>query len=364
MGSCKDNQNQEDMDIGRTTKPSQCGAVYRLTQKIGEGKYGIVFKGYNIADTSEGLDPSEVEPLAIKFLKGDQKEIAARMLRREVALQAKLRSLHLANVEDYRTDAEQPYLVMEYVPETLFGLFCRNVINQEVIINLIRQTPCLLKDFLTAGVVHLDLKPNNIGYQGLNIGAEIGPDDFDDCSIIALDYGLALLLPPSGHGTIWHTGTAETLPYSAPEFVQIGEVNKSTDTYAMGKTMEWLLTGALSQSLYEFGENILSYHGVRPPQSLLDMHAAMTAPDPSARPSPEQLERIASLVAAELERKTTVEREPFLFGAKSIRQSLAPVHGEQYARDWSSADAPTSSDLRVLERELLGMVSGCGSLEE
>lgn len=127
--------------------------------------------------------------------------------------------------------------------------------------------------------------------------------------------------------------------------------------YGMGKTLEWLLTGVLSRSPYEFGENVLSYHRVRPPPSLIDMYAAMTAPNPSARPSPEQLERIASQVVAELEQGTVLAGGPVLFGAKSIQESLAPAGERRYARYWSSADEPTSSDLRALDEELPGMVS-------
>ncbi len=332
------------LTVGRSTKPSHSGAVYKLTQKLGEGRNGVVFKGYNTGDTSDGFDPADTEPVAIKFLKCNQGGVAAQMLRREVALQAILKSPYLANVEDYLADPEQPYLVMEYVPETLFGLFRKKAINQKVIMNLIRQTPLLLKDFLNAGIVHLDLKPNNVGYQGGVIGEEVDLEDYDNGGIIALDYGLALLLPLNGGSIVRHTGTAQTLPYSAPEFVQNGEVNRTTDTYGIGRTLEWVLTGVLSESPAEFRENVISYHGEKPPQSLIEMYAAMTAPDMSGRPSPEELERIATPVVAELEERT------ILFSAKSIQKSPAPADERTYARaDWSSVDEPTSSELRALE---------------
>ena len=340
--------------VGDKTRPSHVSAVYQLEQKLGEGRSGVVFQGYNTADVDEDFSPEDVEHFAIKFFKEDLNERTAQMLRREVAIQRKIISPHLANVEDYSTDPEQLYIVMEYVPETLFGLFCRNVINQKVIMNLIRQASLLLRSLQDAGVVHLDFKPNNVGYQGEVVGKKVDLDDYEGGSIIALDYGLALLLPPDGHLTVSHGGTAKTLPYSAPEFVQVGEVNKTTDTYGMGKVLEWTLTGLLSQSVAEFRDNIISYHRVKPPQSLIEMYATMTASDSAGRPSPEELKSIANRVITDLETGT------FLFGERSIQNASDPMDVRQIQSVRSSVDNPTSLELLSLEQESFGSL---GSLE-
>jgi serine/threonine-protein kinase len=78
-----------------------------------------------------------------------------------------------------------------------------------------------------AGLVHLDVKPRNVGISSSGRAT-------------LLDFGLAR----ANRQALVHKLPAGTLPYSAPELVRDGQVGPPTDVWGLGLLAHILLTGA------------------------------------------------------------------------------------------------------------------------
>lgn len=160
-----------------------------------------------------------------------------------------------------RTDAGQPYLVMEF----LRGKDLAQVAYEEGplpfsrIVDVLGQVLAALGEAHDLGIVHRDLKPENIILQPLRRGGDF---------VKVVDFGLAKLRTDAkGTGVTSPGIVCGTPDYMAPEQGRGDTIDGRSDLYAVGVILFQLLTGRLP------------FEAEAPTQVVM-MHMSIPAPDP------------------------------------------------------------------------------------
>ncbi|KAG2494371.1 hypothetical protein HYH03_007428 [Edaphochlamys debaryana] len=204
---------------------------------------------------------------------------------------------------DTRGDAEQAYIKLELCGESLGDVVKRRVpLREPEVLEILRQMASALRRIHEVGMVHLDVKPDNI----YTAAGPAAPSRDREHAVVAAqaaglsgaiyklgDFGLAAM--PGGQ----RAGTSEgDAKYLAPEafkshnFLSSGFADR-LDIFALGASAYELLRGS------ELPKNGPSYHDIRGGKIFLPSASAqlvlllkkMMAPDPSQRPTAEQLLR-------------------------------------------------------------------------
>lgn len=210
-------------------EPDTIVGAYRIGERLGAGGMGVVYRGHRADDQFE-------KQVAIKVIKRgmDSEEILARFLRERQVL-ADLEHPGIARLIDGGAlEDGRPYLTMEFVEGRDLLTYCdERGLDPQGRLQLFGQVCDALHYAHQRGVVHRDLKPNNIlvNDQGL---AKL------------CDFGIAKVLR-GGEEQTQITGTRSrpmTLEYASPEQVRGGNVGPTTDVYSLGLVLYRLLTGA------------------------------------------------------------------------------------------------------------------------
>jgi serine/threonine-protein kinase len=119
-----------------------------------------------------------------------------------------------------------PFLVMEYLEgETLAAICEREAITMETIVGICAQIATALAALHEAGVVHCDVKPENLFVQ-------------HDGSVKVIDFGVSRQVTEASD----ETSIAGTPAYMSPEQWR-GKPELASDVYSLGCVMYELLTG-------------------------------------------------------------------------------------------------------------------------
>jgi serine/threonine-protein kinase len=202
------------------------GNSYRLTELIGSGATGAVWRALDLA---RGVE------MAIKLLHDDlmhQPKAVTRFVQ-ERAILVMLRHRHIVRVYDLLTVGESLGLAMDLVE----GGSLRACLRERLTLPpaeaamLLSQVADALAEAHRNGVVHRDLKPDNILLDRADGTVEARLTDF----------GIARLLDNPGLTTSGAmVGTAN---YLAPETIYGGRAMPPVDVYALGVVLYELLTG-------------------------------------------------------------------------------------------------------------------------
>ncbi len=198
---------------------------YKIEEKIGEGSYGLVFRGQ---------DPLLKRDVAIKVAKintnsPEETHELGKAFYNEAQIAGNFTHTNIVTVFDVGRDNGMDYLVMELVPgrpvDDYFG--DTGIDSVEECIDIIHKC-CVALDFVHFhGIIHRDIKPGNIIYnrpQGL---------------VKLTDFGISHYLESKDH-----VSSAGTLAYMAPEhFLEARDITILTDIFALGCTMYKMLTG-------------------------------------------------------------------------------------------------------------------------
>jgi tetratricopeptide (TPR) repeat protein len=212
-------------------EPGQEVSHYRLTRRLGTGGMGDVFLA-----TDTTLD----RQVAIKFLTTPGDEAGRRRLLREARAAAALDHPGICSVYEVGTDAVAgDYIVMQFVAgETLAARLRRGRLLPAEALALVRQMAEALKAAHAQGVVHRDLKPQNI------ILTPGGAPKL-------LDFGLAKRVPTSRAAAEAMTASQVTMPYAivgtpgymAPEQIRDQPADSRADLFSLGCVTYECLTG-------------------------------------------------------------------------------------------------------------------------
>ena len=203
---------------------------YRLLEELGGGGMGVVFRA---------RDERDARDVAVKLLRFTTAE-ATRRIQREARATDGLDPARVARVyEAGETPDGQPFLVMEYVPgRTLRTILREGGVDRAEALRILREIAITLAAAHAAGLVHRDVKPDNVIVQ-------------DDGRVVLLDFGIVKHLDLSEDAAQVTTQlTSEgamigTPAYLAPEQALGREVGPAADQFSLAVTAFELLTGKL-----------------------------------------------------------------------------------------------------------------------
>src|SRR5690606_21048050 len=210
------------------------GGKYRVVRLVGDGGMGSV---YEARHEQLGI------PVALKFLRPDIAErpgLAARFLQ-EARVSATLQSPHVVRVSDVDTTADgSPYLVMELLAgESLQSLLDhRRKLSKDEAVDFALQILAGLEAAHARGVVHRDLKPDNV-FVTPSPGGPL---------IKIFDFGIAKVRESKEFSRgLTHAGILMGTPeYMAPEqLYSAAGVDHRADLYSLGVMLFEMLSGRL-----------------------------------------------------------------------------------------------------------------------
>jgi serine/threonine protein kinase len=244
---------------------------------------GLIHRS-NVLDVYDAWSPERACRVALKVPRPDRLRDrgAAAALLREGRLLRRLTHPHL--VRAYEVHAgPRPAVVLETLPgETLARLVARRRLSAAELAHLGVQLAGALRHLHRAGVLHLDLKPQNV------------IADAGRAKVIDLSLARAPGRMPAGRGTWCNL---------APEQARGGEVGPAADVWGLGLVLHEAATGANPFHDHpgdeEFPQLAIAAPPVRTlrrlPAALAGLVDACLAPDPADRPALDDV--LAALMA-------------------------------------------------------------------
>ncbi len=204
---------------------------YRLGRRLGGGGMGEVYEAQD-----ERLD----WPVAIKLLRPElatEQEQLCRFLQEAQAAGA-LSHPHIVQVLDAsKPDADEPFIVMERLEGSPLSsiLFIENRLPEKRAVRLAIQILDALSSAHASGIVHRDIKPDNVfvtrGYDGGEVAK-------------LLDFGVAKVARGGGSNRLTVTGQVVGTPsFMAPEQLTAEVTDGRADVFAVGALLYAMLTG-------------------------------------------------------------------------------------------------------------------------
>jgi serine/threonine protein kinase len=129
-----------------------------------------------------------------------------------------------------------PYIVMEYIDgPTLRTVLSDAALDVKRAAAIIKQIGAAVNHFHDKGILHLDLKPENIMLQALGDGNE---------AVKIVDFGIAKIMDSIGATSVLNTVLVGTLAYMSPEQLRDGgKITAASDVYSMAVVACEMITG-------------------------------------------------------------------------------------------------------------------------
>jgi serine/threonine protein kinase len=215
---------EHDSLIGSTLADS-----YRIVRLIGEGGMGRVYEARHTRLRNKRF--------AIKVLVEEyahQPEVVARF-EREAELSCQIAHPNVVGVYDvHRLPDGRPCIVSEYLEGQEFGALLEDVgrLDAPTAVRIVRQVCLALNAAHACGVIHRDMKPENV----FLIGDPAAP------LVKVLDFGISK--QDDGRANLTRTGTVMGTPaYMAPEQARGQKVDHRADVYSVGAILYRATTG-------------------------------------------------------------------------------------------------------------------------
>lgn len=201
------------------------GGRYEVLKGIGEGGMSKVYLAHDII-----LD----RDVAIKVLNYDfaNEQDLKRRFQREALSATSLTHPHIVNIFDVGEDEELHYLVMEYIEGQTLKKFIQTngPLQVHQAVNIMRQLVSAIANAHHNGIVHRDIKPQNILMDS-------------EGNVKITDFGIAMALSATAHTKT--NSVIGTVHYLSPEQARGGMATKKSDIYSLGIVFYELLTGEL-----------------------------------------------------------------------------------------------------------------------
>ncbi len=261
--------------------PPEVGTIvgtFTLQSKLGEGVSCHVFRGW---------DQTLSRPVALKILNWANvydRDAAMKQLRMEAMALARVKHPLVVRFLDFAFDPRWPYLVTEFFEGRPLGELIRDggALPPEWALYLVAQMADALGAVWRAGLVHRDIKPDNI-LVGPNGNAKL------------IDFGLAKSEALEAARDRTGPELAGTAAYLAPEQAKDASlVDHRADIYSLGVTLYESLTGRLPFEARNRVQVIFQHLNTPPvppaqraegiPPLLSDLCLWMLAKNPDERP--------------------------------------------------------------------------------
>jgi len=209
---------------------------YQIQGLLGAGGMGEVYRA---------IDPTLGRPVALKVLRPELSRDPERLSRflHEARAASALNHPNILTVHEVGDHDGSRYLVTELVEgETLRERLARGALSLRDILDITMQTASALAAAHAAGIVHRDIKPDNL---------MLRPDGY----VKVLDFGVATFArasaAPDAMATMATMGPPETgagmivgtIAYMSPEQARGLPVDGRSDAYSLGVVLYELLTG-------------------------------------------------------------------------------------------------------------------------
>lgn len=205
---------------------------YRLEAPLARGGMGEIWLAF---------DEVLRRRVALKILRGGGAFDATSVARfeREAQAASNLTSAHTIKIYDYgATEDGIRFIAMEYLDGADLGavIAAHGAMDVARAIHLVRQACDSLAEAHDAGIIHRDIKPQNLFVTRVG-----GRYDW----LKLLDFGIARFAEADGRDAgLTRTGVVPGTPaYVAPELWVGGRADVRSDVYALGATLFFLLTG-------------------------------------------------------------------------------------------------------------------------
>ena len=207
------------------TPGSDFGTRYRIEALLGQGGMGRVYKAYD-----KDIDRIVAIKVVREGFVGDAD--ALKRFKQELNLASKISHKHILRIHDMGTVGDTRYISMAYVegPDLHHILKDNPEMPFDRTLNFARQLAEALAAAHAEGVVHRDLKPQNILV------------DKDD-QVYVSDFGLAKSFEEGAVGMTKTGAFMGTPRYMSPEQVEGKPVDPRSDLYAYGLILYEMLTG-------------------------------------------------------------------------------------------------------------------------
>jgi serine/threonine-protein kinase len=230
--------------VGRTLN-----GRYLVERKIGEGGFGAVFRGKQVATGRE---------VALKVLHPhnvSDATVVARF-RREAEACSKLTNPHSVTIYDFdETEDGILYLAMELLKGRPLQEVQRDegTLNPQRVLRILDQVAEALAEAHGQGIVHRDMKPENVMIDTRN------GEDF----VKVLDFGIAKIVEQPGKATPALTAVGQTLgtlEFMSPEQLRGRPLDGRSDIYALGMMAFEMLTGELPFKHAKSSTEVIQFH--------------------------------------------------------------------------------------------------------
>jgi eukaryotic-like serine/threonine-protein kinase len=215
--------------------PSLIGEVldgrYKITRKLGEGGMGEVFAAEHVHIEKR---------FAVKLLRPEivSNAEAVQRFRQEARSASSIGHRNIIAIEDFgQLPDGRIYMCMELLNGAALNDLIQTPIAVDRLLNILIQTGHGLAAAHAKGIIHRDMKPENI-FVTIGVNQEDVPK--------LLDFGIAKVAGNDGQNNLTRTGTIFGTPfYMAPEQALGNPVDARTDVYAMGVIMYEMFAGSL-----------------------------------------------------------------------------------------------------------------------
>ncbi len=228
-GLCAENWTPGDnlIDAATELQPGSIISHYRIDEKIGDGGFAVVFRGY---------DRTLERPVALKILKPTGKHVPS--IQQEARSAAALNHPNVCTIYNIDDSEGTPMIVMEYLKGlTLKQMIMAGDLEPKKVASIAAQVALGMSAAHDAGVIHGDLKPANIivTHEGTAKVLDFGLANrrkLRDLSASTISLNLA------GSGSL--TGTPS---YMSPEQADGAGASAAGDVFSFGVVIHELLTG-------------------------------------------------------------------------------------------------------------------------
>lgn len=196
---------------------------YRIEQRLGAGGMGVVYRATDL----ELEDEVAIKVLKLRDMEEDQR---VSRFKQEIRLARKIVHTNVCRIYDFGSWGELRFVTMELLDgQTLDDLMgSGEVVDLETRLGLFRGLLAGLEAAHEAGIIHRDIKPQNVMVTG-------------DGRSVLMDFGIARQFQSE---EITTTGEVVGTPvYMAPERLLGREVDQRCDIYSLGVILFELITG-------------------------------------------------------------------------------------------------------------------------
>ncbi len=259
-------------ETGIWTEGSVLRGKYRLLAKVGQGGMGAVYKALHLAFD----EMRAIKVIAPELLSDD---LFVKRFKHEAVITRRLQHPNAVRVDDIdEAEDGRPFIVMEFIE----GKSLKKLIREEGplpfqrVLPIIKQTASALEAAHKLGMVHRDIKPDNIALVDTPEGEMVKVLDFGIAKVKEARMGDAAGMTLTGAGVV--IGTPQ---YMSPEQAmgkRGDELDGRADLYSLGIVMYQMLTADLPFRADTTMEMLLA-HMQKAPAPIRELHPELQVPE-------------------------------------------------------------------------------------